>query len=513
MIDTTDILKVKDKEWINQYGPKSKVFQPLIEGKEPESLELDMEEPIGYDFDQRMKDEPIQGARFLPVPTHTEIVRIIFKVFSKIYNGIKSFPNSVSIAFSITYLLIFGSEFIQNLFSFLNSINDVRENFLITKNPSFMFFTENKPDEEEHEYLDRLDFRKEFAIKDSVILPEIKKYDIQSLKRILVFQDPNSFNYKLLEFLEDFSKTNPLSENLESFMINGVVVGRAGISSNDHILLSHNFKANRSTGEGAPIYKLLSEIFGSEDMASGDQYFIENIRNILSTGKYNNLLESLSNLFILWNYLNNDLYDKIYQMNTTMSAVEIRKQRGLKETRWSPGEASKSIISVKLGIPQFLLQHVYSIIPKVDHKSLERDLLSLIVENEEKESYQFEEVPLSKGFHGKPDNTTEINAILKKYTNKSLLELLSEVKKPKTKPKTKPKPKPKPTKKQVKPKKSTPKSKTTKAKSTIKKAKGKAKASFKKMKAKPGKKTGKKSGYKKKDKRQITIGDIIIKYN
>ena len=500
MIDTNDILKVEDKEWINQYGPKSKVLQPLIEGKEPESLELDMEEPVGYDFDQRMKEEPIQGARFLPVPTHTEIVRVIFKVFSKIYNGIKSFPNSVSIAFSITYLLIFGSEFIQNLFSFLSSVNDVRENFLTTKNPSFMIFTENKPDEEEHEYSDRLDFRREFGFKDSVILEEIKKYDIQSLKRILVFQDPKLFNSKLLELLEDFSKTNPLSENLESFMINGVVVGRTGISSNDHVLLSHNFKANRSTGEGAPIYKLLSEIFGSEDMASGDQYFIENIRNVLSTGKYNNLLESLSNLFVLWNYLNNDLYDKIYQMSKTMSAVEIRKQRGLKETRWSPGEASKSIISVKLGIPQFLLQHVYSIIPKGDQKSLERDLLSLIVENEEKESFQFEEVPLSKGFLGRPDNTTEINAILKKYTNKSLLELLSEVKKPKNKP----------TKKQVKPKKSAPKSKkTAKAKSTIKKAKSKAKASFKKLKPK-GKK---KSGSKKKDKRQITIGDIVIKYN
>jgi hypothetical protein len=136
----------------------------------------------------------------------------------------------------------------------------------------------------------------------------------------------------------------------------------------------------------------------------------------------------------------------------------------------------------------------------VGHKILERDLLSLIVENEEKESQHFEEGPLSQGFHEKPDNTTEINAIFKRYTNKSLLELLSEVKKPK--PKTTKK-----TKKQVKPK-LKPKS-TPKLKPTIKKAKAKSKASFKKMKPK-GKK---KSGSKKKDKKQITIGDIVIKYN
>ena len=52
MSDKEDILKVDDKEWINRYGQKSKTFQPLTEGKEPESVEVDMEEPEGYDYEQ-----------------------------------------------------------------------------------------------------------------------------------------------------------------------------------------------------------------------------------------------------------------------------------------------------------------------------------------------------------------------------------------------------------------------------------------------------------------------------
>jgi hypothetical protein len=504
MNDAEDILNVEDKEWINQYGQKSKTFQPLIQGKEPGSVELDMEEPDDYDFEKRMKEEPIQGARFLPVPTHTEIVQNIFKVFSKIYNGIKSrpatetsyIPNGVSVAFSITYLFMLGSNFIQNLFSFLSSLNDVTTNFTTTSNPSYMFFTDRKADEEEHEYSDRRAFREFFGDKDSRVKSEIELNDIESIKRILFYQDVESFNSELSKFLGDLKKNNPLSENLESFLQNGVVVGRSGISSYDHILLTHNFKANRSVGDGAPIYKLLSEILGSKDMVAGDQKLIENINNVLSSGEYNNLLETISNLFILWNYLNNNLYEKIYQMNTTMSAAEIRKQKGLKEMRWSPGEASKSIISVKLGIPQFLLQHVYSIIPKGDNKILERDLLSLIVDNEEKES-QKEEGPLSQGFYEKPDNTIEINAIFKKYTNKSLLELLSEVKKPKPKSTKK-------TKKSVKKTKAKPTISKTKSKGKGKaKAKAKAKASFNKKNKKR----------KSKKKREITVGDIIIKYN
>ena len=142
MDDTDDILNIKDEDWTTQHGEKSQIYQPLLQGKEPESVDVDMEETEGYDFEQRMKEEPIQGARFLPVPTHTEIVRIIFKVFTKIYNGIKSFPNSISIAFSITYLFIFGFKFIRNLFSFLSSMNDVSEKFLLTTNPSYMFFPE-----------------------------------------------------------------------------------------------------------------------------------------------------------------------------------------------------------------------------------------------------------------------------------------------------------------------------------------------------------------------------------
>ena len=509
MSDTRGILGVVDKPWVEQHGPKNPTFQPLVQGGQPgdvsESM-LNFDAEPDYDFYNKMAQEPVQGAMFLPVPTHKDIKRNIFKVYSKIYNGIKSVPNSVSVAFSITFLLLLGKEFVQNLFSFLISIGDVGANFTTTQNPAYMFFPERAPDEEEHMSSDRLDFRTACQVQDSIILEEIKKYDIQSLKRRLFYQDKESFNTELTEFLKDFSEPNPLSENLESFLHNGVATGRGGATTVDHILLSHNFKANRSSGEGAPIYKLLSEIYGSGDTVYADPKIMENINYVLSLNKYNNLLETISNIFILWNYLNKNLYAKIYQMNTTMSASEWRGAEGRKETRWGQGEASKSIISVKLKIPHDLLQHVYSILKRDEYKNLERDLLTLILQNEGNEPLDFEDNSLSQGFHDPQDNTMEINTIFKKYTGQSLLELLAVVlsgggKKPtKTKPakKTKPVKKTKPTSKTTKkpkpkgqPKPKGPISKKAKSQS---KSKSHVKASFGK-------------------KKQIKMGDLIIKYN
>ena len=397
-------------------------------GKEPEEVDINFDTEEGYDFEERMRQEPINPKSFLPEETHKYIIKKYFILYSKIYNSIKRIPNSIGISLAISYLFMLGSNFMVVLFGFIIDHLNADNLFLFSQSSSKIFFPERQRDEDHHLYPDRLELREILEKDDLEILEQLKTRDPTVLKTILNYQSKDSFETDLKEFLSELLKNNPLSENFESFLVNGVVTGRPPRSALHYILFKHNFKANRSTTEGNPIDKLLQEISGPSDQVGADPLFIENISFSLNQGRFNNLLQTIYKLFILWNYLSPDLKKDVYaRIPTTKSYTELLKLKKKKQTRWSPGEASLSIISVKLGIPYFILERVRSSLNAANKKLLTNELLELIIHNEDTETEKYDENSLQKGFYKQEDNTNKINEIFKKYTNKTLLEILSEI--------------------------------------------------------------------------------------
>ena len=497
-LEDSKIMSIHDK------GLKTPIegqFNPPLTsklGNEPLEVELDMEEPKDYNYEERMKKENINPSVFLPIPTHQYIIKQFFQIYSRFYNGLKSIQYPQAIALSITFLFMLGSNFLIELLGFLFEFNDTDSLFFASQMSSSIFFPRRVGDEDYHLYPERLDIRNILEKSDSRILEIIKGKNIQLLYETLAYKDKQEFERELKEFISEFSTGNPLSEDLESFITNGVVTGRQGTSTSNYILFKHNFKANRSTSIGNPINKLFQEISNPEEIMGNETNFIKKIESALRLEKFNRLLNTIFNLFIIWNYIKPELKELIYsRVPDTKSYVEEKKEKGdYKAIRWNKGESSSSIISVKLEIPQFLLQHIYSLLNAQNKKNLETELLELIKVNEIKESNEpeeYEDIPKDKGFYKKIDSTYEINELVKEYTGKSLLELISEIKDTYKKKKRAPN------------KKLKPKSKIEKKKKTKKKKSGSRK-NTKKKKSRSRKNT-------KKKKRKIEIGDIVIKYN
>jgi len=133
-------------------NPTNMTFEPIRPGEDPGSIEVDMTKPENYVFEKRLKQDVIPGARFLPIPTHKYIVKKFFLVFSGIYNGIKSYQNSITIAFSLSYLFMFGPNFIKAFVNYLSSNSTNGDLFLFSQASSKVLFPERVPDEEEHQY-------------------------------------------------------------------------------------------------------------------------------------------------------------------------------------------------------------------------------------------------------------------------------------------------------------------------------------------------------------------------
>ena len=258
------------------------------------------------------------------------------------------------------------------------------------------------------------------------------------------------------------------SENFNSFITNGVVkyISGSGLYS---LLFTHNFRSNRSTTEGEPIYKLLNELEEPNNM--------ELLRQIIIDTRIKKLMESLFNVMTLFSLLNPEVRMEIVNSSpNTKSAAEMREQRGTKLPTFTYMDRVPGFFQINTD----LFRYIVSQVPKYRLKEFKDHLYNLL--NEEKSKEDFNSLIIE--FTG-----YDIN-----YHNGSFAQIIkNKFSKSRSKPKAKPKAKAK-----AKPK----------AKKITKKKSGKKKKrpSKKKNKRYSKKKTKRKS-------RKIEVGDIIIKYN
>jgi len=108
-IERTESDIINDLDFGGKGYPTNMTFQPIRPGEDPGSIEVDMTKEENYDFEKRLKQEAIPGARFLPIPTHRYIVKKFFLLFWVIFNELNSYEISLLFVFFYFFFCLITS--------------------------------------------------------------------------------------------------------------------------------------------------------------------------------------------------------------------------------------------------------------------------------------------------------------------------------------------------------------------------------------------------------------------
>jgi hypothetical protein len=278
---------------------------------DPSELEMDTE-PEGYDFEARLKREAPAASNFLPAETNKRIIGNFYTIFKQFY---ELSDGDLLTSFAMTNLILHGSRFILNLIDYISKIDNT--SFLFSQVGLHTMIQLYAPDEEYEDFMLRNKIRKELSSNTENVTTLLKSNPL-SVALSNEYLDVNEETIiKLKQFVESFSlRGSTFSENFNSFIENGVVRFIPGLTSKS-VLFSHNYRSNRSTNEGEPIYKLLDEL-----NEPGNQ---ESLKRLLEDEGNKQLMNSIFNLLTLFSLLQPSVRLKIInQLPITQSAADIR---------------------------------------------------------------------------------------------------------------------------------------------------------------------------------------------
>lgn len=305
--DELEGMKIVDPDF-KQYPP---------EDIDPSELEMNAEQE-GYDFKERLKQEAPPASNFLPPETNRRIVKNFYTVFKQFY---ELSDGDLITSFAMANLVLLGSQFILNLIDYMSKIDNT--SFLYSQIGLHTMVQLYVSDEEYDDFILRKTIREKLISKSesTTKLLKSKPLSIVLSKEHFDIRDETIIKLKQLE--ESFSlRGSTFSENFNSFIENGVVRFIPGKTSNS-LLFAHNYRANRSTTEGEPIYKLLDEL--------NEPSNLESLKRLLDNEENEKLMNSIFNILILFALLRPELkLEIINRLPTTKSSAEIKKQMGFK---------------------------------------------------------------------------------------------------------------------------------------------------------------------------------------
>lgn len=285
----------------------------------PDPSELDMNtEPEGYDFEERLKEDAPPPSNFSPTEVNRRIIGNFYTIFQQFY---KLSGGDLITSFAMANLVLLGSQFMINLINYISKIDNT--SILFSQVGLHTMVQLYVPDEEYEDFMLRKNVREELISKTENVRELLKRELLKISNQLSVLLSKEHLDIddetviKLKELMELFSlRGSTFSENFNSFIENGVVKFRKGSTLNS-LLFSHNYRANRESTEGEPIYKLLDEL-----NEPGNQ---ESLKRLLEDEGNKQLMNSIFNLLILFSLLQPDVRSKISdQIPVTPSAADIR---------------------------------------------------------------------------------------------------------------------------------------------------------------------------------------------
>jgi len=404
---------------------KKKIVDPDFKKKSPEEIdpsELEMDtEPEGYDFEERLKEDGPPPTNFLPPEVNRRIIRnfhTIFKQFYELSGG------DLITSFAMTNLVLLGSQFMINLIDYISKIDNA--SFLFSQVGLHTMIQLYVPDEEYEDFMMRKNIREELTSNSENVTRLLKNNPLKSVlsKEHLDIDDETII--KLKEFMELFSlRGSTFSENFNSFIENGVVKFRIGSTLNS-LLFSHNYRANRSTTEGEPIYKLLDEL--------GEPGNQESLKRLLEDEGNKQLMNSIFNLLTLFSLLQPEVRSKIInQIPITQSAADIRESTMQYTTTGKPLKKVGNITYIDR-LPGFyrintdVFKYIMKKVPKGRLKEFKGILYKFPIEERTREELD----ELVKEFTGKniDKHEKDFSKIVKKQTMKKKAGKQKHKKKP-----------------------------------------------------------------------------------
>ena len=305
--DELEEMKIVDTDF-KQYSP---------EDIDPSELGMNAEQE-GYDFKERLKQEAPPASNFLPPEKNRRIIKNFYTVFKQFY---ELSGGDLITSFTMANLILLGTQFILNLIDYMSKIDNT--SFLYSQIGLHTMVQLYVSDEEYEDFVLRKNIREELISKSESTTRLLKSNPLSIVLSKEHFDIGEETIIKLKQLAESFSlRGSTFSENLNSFIENGVVRFMSGKTSNS-LLFTHNYRANRSTTEGEPIYKLLDEL--------NEPSNLESLKRLLEDEINKKLMNSIFNLLILFSLLRPELkLEFINRLPTTQSAAEIKKQMGFK---------------------------------------------------------------------------------------------------------------------------------------------------------------------------------------
>ena len=417
---------------VEQYEKMKKKYPDLDktggpEEIDPELLEMNVE-PDGYDFNERLKQEAPPPSNFLPPNVNREILKKFYIVFKKLYelsNG------DLITSFTMTNFIFLGSSFYLNLISHLSKID--ASSFLFSQVGITAMVNLYAPDEEYEEFIIRKKLRDELTDKQSSIVGLLKSSPSTGISEKLGgLGITEELAVQIKGFMENFSmRGSVFSENFNSFIENGVVkfMNGSGLYS---LLFSHNYRANRSSTDGEPIYKLLDELEESEIQ--------DELKGLIEDEKTKQLMNSLFNIILLFSLLQPELRNVIAtSLPKTTSSADIRSSQGISMPRLTYMDRVPSFFNVNTDLFKYIMKKI----PTYRRSEFKKILYEFLAE--EKTKGDFDE--LVKEFTGK--NIKHHETIFKKMIKKQTRVKKSAYKKGKKKKPVKTEKKKKPSKREI----------------------------------------------------------------
>lgn len=292
---------------------KKKIVDPDFKKKFPEKIELEMDtEPEGYDFEERLKQEAPPPSNFLPPETNKRIIRNFYTIFKQFY---ELSGGDLITSFAMANLILLGSQFILNLINYISKIDNT--SFLFSQVGLHTMVQLYVSDEEYEDFILRGNIRDQLISKSESVTELLKNNPLSSLLSKEYLDINEETIMKLTQLIDSFSlRGSTFTENFNSFIENGIVKFRNGSTLNS-LLFAHNYRSNRSTTEGEPIYKLLDELNEPSNQ--------ESLKILLEDEGNKQLMNSIFNLLTLFSLLQPDLrLEIINQVPITKSAADIR---------------------------------------------------------------------------------------------------------------------------------------------------------------------------------------------
>lgn len=289
--------------------PDLKKYPP--EDIDPSELEMD-DESEGYDFEARLKREAPAASNFLPAETNKRIVRNFYNIFKQFY---ELSGGDLITSFAMSNLILLGSQFILNLIDHIFKIDNT--SFLYSQIGLRTMIQLYVSDEEYDDFILRKNIRDELSSNTENVTTLLKSNPLSVVLSEEYLDINEETIIKLKQLVDSFSiRGSTFTENFNSFIENGVVRFISGSTSNS-LLFSHNYRANRSTTDGEPIYKLLDELNEPSNQ--------ESLKGLLEGEDNKQLMNSIFNLLTLFSLLQPSVrLEIINKIPITQSAADIR---------------------------------------------------------------------------------------------------------------------------------------------------------------------------------------------